>query len=92
MTDDFNARGEFQRLKDDLQNKNENKVSNTLFYWVVGIISTVFVGTVTIFIYILNYEIYRIEHIDNKHQADHDKIIELKTQMDIHKNIHQNSN
>lgn len=76
--EDFNIRNEFQRLKED----NENKVSNPLFYWVIGIIGAVFVGIVTIFGYVLNYEIYRIEQIDNKHQSDHDKIIKIETQFE----------
>ena len=71
-----NAQNEIKRLAAN----QDSKVSNSLFYWVIGVFGAIFVVTVTFFSYILNYEIYRIEKIESKQQVDHDKLIKLETE------------
>ena len=77
---------ELEDTKNELKRlaiSQDSKVSDILFYWVIGgIVTFISIGIVVVS-GILNYAVNRIDQIDNKHQIDHDKITKLETQLDI---------
>ncbi len=86
-SDNYDPRNEIFKVRENFHKSNNEKVSNSLFYWVIGGIGATSIIVITIFSGILNYAFNRVDTIDSRHQGDHDKIIRLETQMEKVKNI-----
>lgn len=68
--------------KDELKRlaqQQNDKVSHSLFYWIMGGIGALISIGIIIISGILSYTLNRVDQVDLKHQVDHDKITKLET-------------